>query len=256
MYTQYYPDYPLKVTELQPKIFEAAFLDVLKKYNSVKTQNYAPILRMMCVGNDMHFNKFVNMYTRLWEYCKANEQSRYYNVQQLEIRVYLVPVGFNSLAQYLATYDDVYNQEIFIPFVRDPLIPKLDPNVAKKELSPEEAEKLGEFWASTEIQAARDRQVQMYLRDATRFLRIKVCKAELVKFSSAASGGERPETTETVYFVCRAEIGMHSAYAKSGGSLPLAGLPEMGSGPAGAHDPGSSGLPIKLKYCLSVLTHV
>ena len=190
----------------------------------------------------MQFHKFVNSYTKLWEYCKANEQSKYYNILQLEIRVYLIPMGFNTLSQYVATYDDMYNQEIFLPFVKDPLLPKLHPDAVKKEVPLMEAEKLGAYWATTAIQAARERQVQMYLREATRFMPIKVCKAELIKYSTKPPFSQKPESSTTVFFVYRTEIGFHSVYSKSSASCTQINLPEMSSkGP-------DSVVPIKLKY--------
>jgi len=211
-------------------------IDTLKRYNAVRVQNYNPILRLICVGNDMDLNKFVNHYMKAIEHSKANEHSKVYsNILKTEIRVYLIPMVFNSLAQYIATYDDVYNQEVFAPFIKDPLIPKLAPEAAGKEMTIDETEKLGAYFANTEIQIARDRQVQLYLREATRFMNVKVCKAELYK-------GEMHKENITVYFVCRAEIGLHSVYSKSSKSITRICLPEMSSK---FH---TNAVPIKIKY--------
>lgn len=217
--TQYYPDYPLRILDINGSV-GAFLIETLKRYKSIKAQNYSTILRIVCVGNDMQFNKFVNQYAQTWELLNTKEYSKLYNVNtKVEVRMYLIPHEFNSLAQYIATYDDVYNQEIFTPFIKDPLLPKLNPEVQKKGPSADEGTHLKPQWKATHIQAARDRQVQVYLREAVRFVHAKVCRAELVK------GQDEPVI---VYFVCRAEVGGSSSYCKEPGLGVHTGLGEMG----------------------------
>ena len=185
----------------------------------------------------MQFSHFVNDYVKMWEHLKSKEFSKvYHSIIDTEIRMYLIPFGFNTLAQYMATYDDVYKQEIFIPFLKDPLLPKLSPEAIKKDITAEEAGKYANYWSSIEIQSARNRQIQLYLRDAVRFMKVKVCKAELINKS-------KPSETNVIYFIYRAEIGSHSCYTKVYGSCVQVDLPEMGK----EYADEELGIPIKLK---------
>jgi len=212
-------------------------IETLKKYNSIRTHNYNAILRLICLGNDVQFSKFVNQYAQMWEQLNSKEYSKLHkSISKIEIRMYLIPLEFNTLAQYIATYDDVYNQEIFIPFIKDPLLPKLTPEAYKKGITVKEAMNFKKDWKATDIQSARDRQIQLYLREAIRFMNVKVCKAELIKSS---------KTYEpfTIYFVYRAEIGSTSYYSKELGLGIQRNIPEMSE----CYKNSLDGFPIKLK---------
>ena len=73
----------------------------------------------MLVGDDRTLHNFTHQFLN---FCKSKGKQRSAPVMGANSRIYLIPAGCNSLAQYLATYDPQYLQQVYLPFRRNPFI--------------------------------------------------------------------------------------------------------------------------------------
>lgn len=65
-------------------------------------KSFMPPIRVLVVGDDKDFNQFLQVYVK--EYVIKNM-----NVNKaIDFRIYLVPHRVNTLAHYIAMYDDLY----------------------------------------------------------------------------------------------------------------------------------------------------
>lgn len=174
-----------------------------------------PPIRIVMAADDKEFSHFLQGFVKE-HVAKLMSQSR-----AVDFRVFLIPNQINTLAHYLAMYDDMYCQQVYLQFQQNPII-----SVLRKNLSIEEymrriymqCDPSGEKRATT---AAVDKDdewgrtlrsiddgVQDYIRDAVRIFPLKVFSCEFFK----ETADDRPY--KSVFFTSRFELGHYSVYEK------------------------------------------
>ena len=85
--------------------------------------NYMPLhtepLRLLVVGGDQEINKVCSL---LGDIYYENP----FLLRSLDIRIYIIPSKDCALAQFIAVRDPWYQRYLYLPFMEDILIPKLD----------------------------------------------------------------------------------------------------------------------------------
>ena len=120
-------------------VLENFIKDQIKENQNVPS----PPIRVLMVGDDKQFNKFVSQYVNLLDLdstsksknqkmkgqdgsgnADINDNGGGFSLdrQKLDVRVFLVPQNENTLAHYLAMYDDLYCQNIYNFFNANPML--------------------------------------------------------------------------------------------------------------------------------------
>ena len=209
----FYPDIPLMCMDMSQESFGKSLLYLFRKSHNTKFMNEAVPLKLIIGGTDATLHHFTQSYGSIYM-AQNSEEVKAVNMEELDLRIYILPLQYNTLAQYIATYDDIYCTQVWAPFSIDPLLPKLSHYEARykglftKLRGPKYRNKMNPAIKMPSI-IAKDRQLQIYLREALRFFRIPIFKVELSKNRNLS----RIHTV--LYFVARVEIGFFSTYAKT-----------------------------------------
>ena len=166
------------------------------------------------MGDDKDFNTFVTEYVKLFELDPSDSANGSSGLSldkvNLDTRVYLIPQGQNTLAHYIAMYDDLYCQNIYSYFNSNTLLRmtctdqesgKMYPINFKVQMESLLGSRKNQLFAQM-----CDRSIQGYLHDAIRNFDLRIFKADL-----HLKGGK----IETHYFTSRFEIGYSGVYGNS-----------------------------------------
>lgn len=189
-----------RLAEVQP-IYQAKDLDeFLKIAYDVKSissfglketdRAYSFGAKVLVAGNDISLHNFVQEYCkRVLQFTKTKN-----TLLKRSMQVYLIPNGFNSLANFIATREPVYRQNVFQFFSR---MNKAYNDFVKfnGELYDEKSIK----YDPPHLKKLYENVIQHYLKEGIRPFDVKVFKAQ-VWHKGAAS-------PKVIYFTNRLEIG-------------------------------------------------
>ena len=196
-----YPNMPYEWIDLADK--QSGISSIFKKYNGLRLKGIMQPLKIVLFADDGILHTFVNKFVKIIKCFAKKDEGKFITQQsKLDTRIYLIPLRYSTLSQYMAAYDSIYNAEIFAPFCVHELYPHeskiyTEANILKAS-----------FIGNIPPIIAKDRQIQAYLREAGRVLSIKIGKCELSKSKDLGS----PE--KVVYFACRVELGSFTIYSK------------------------------------------
>lgn len=209
-------------------------LEYFIKAQTEDKQNTFPPIRLLVMGDDKMFNRFVSQYVKLLDLDqtekvdkKSNDQINSNSQQKesgggftidknkIDIRVFLVPQNENTLGHYLAMYDDLYCQNIYNFFNSNHFLSMcLEHREHMRDYGSISSDFFKEFMGIDGPSLIHqnlgaqmiERQIQYYLRDAVRSVEVKIFKA-VIHYANM----KKPIT---YYFVNRFELG----YAKTKGT--------------------------------------
>ena len=160
---------------------------------------------MVVAGDDREFSSFLKSFVNI----NMNRQT--------DFRVFLIPHKVNTLAQYLAMYDDLYCSMIYLPFTQNPLFSiktkiGIDGRISGgSPVMEDQLDSLSENLSQEEwgrTLSLMDDCLQDYLRDAVRIFPLKVYQCDFYREDT----DEKPY--KTVYFTGRFELGHCPVYKK------------------------------------------
>eukprot|EP00743_Colponemidia_sp_Colp-15_P006226 GILK01006697.1.p1 GENE.GILK01006697.1~~GILK01006697.1.p1 ORF type:complete len:918 (+),score=104.32 GILK01006697.1:147-2900(+) len=161
-------------------------------------------VKLLIAGDDSDLHRMVCAYA----YLLFQAPDLFNNV---DVRFYIVPVGMNHLAQYLAQNDGWYRRHIFTPFSSHPLLPATSPG-DNPELRPPLPPRDQELLAKERIilpTRALTTLLHDYLRTAenVHLLRVFDCQCWIQYPEDNHSG--LPDVA--IPFLQRVELGVHAA---------------------------------------------
>lgn len=195
----------------------------------------APPIRILVVGDDAKFNKFVTQYVSLLDLDVAKKKSSQGGDnagssgdksngpsidKQRDVRIFLVPQNDNTLAHYIAMYDDLYCHNIYNFFNSNTILNLYMQDLDKERKSKNFASKVETLYNHERKEDPHkhlgykmiDNAIQTYMNDSIRNIDVKIFKAEIF-----FGDKDKNEKSVPYYFTSRLEIG----YIKNKGSASV-----------------------------------
>ncbi|KAM3145232.1 hypothetical protein pb186bvf_002560 [Paramecium bursaria] len=155
---------PIKIEQNQCADIQS-IKDFIQRAYDINMPLHNEPLRLLIVGGDQELFQVCML---LGEIYKATP----IRLKNLDIRVYICPNSNSAMSQFLAVKDPWYQRYLYLPFVEDILIPKLE-NI--KEDQKQEPEKDNKF-LQLELKAMC---LNTYLREANRAYNVRVYKLKI-----------------------------------------------------------------------------
>jgi hypothetical protein len=76
---------------------------------------------VLVAGNDRNFSVFVQKYVNMvLKKVYTDKQWKQGAFDRLDLRIFFIPFGYSILGKYMAMYDPIYCQQIYLPFTSNP----------------------------------------------------------------------------------------------------------------------------------------
>ena len=165
--------------------FTLKLKEILEEIKQISLPLHQESFKFVVFGEDMELHC---LFQELGVLFKLN----YLLFTNIDLRIYVIPLGKNTLGKYIASKDFWYNRSIYLPFNKDLLIPRLEVTEAvgankngASNIAPEMIHL--NFERSILPFALKEKLVQSYLREANRAFQLNVYEVLCFKQKNESS---------------------------------------------------------------------
>ena len=196
--------------------YSVKIMEILEKIKHMNLPLHQEPFKLCIFGGDQEFQSIVQ---DLGSVYKKNGNL----FENIDFRIYIIPTKPNTLARYLASQDRWYCQHVYLPFINDLLLPRLDASEAAGGSNIVASSAMGRVETMTfHIEKRflpfemKENMIQSYLREANRMLHLKAYEVLCYKEKHSDVKDKIPD--QKLYFGLYVEIGrsVEAAILKQG----------------------------------------